>query len=175
MKKYLFIAALALFCCSAFAQGRIPLLDKVQGQRVRFHYTYSLSQNGADFRDVTDGQVCLEGNAYELEGLGLKVISDGSTRWSLDQEAKELVIDRVEKEDLFTNPALFIASYPDYLDRIRVNQSGADWLDVTLSLDDDTKARFRLADIVYGEPQGKSDFSLDEKSLPSDYVITDLR
>ena len=175
MKKYLFIAALALSCCSAFAQGRIPLLDKVQGQRVRFHYTYSLSQNGADFREVTDGQVCLEGNAYELEGLGLKVISDGSTRWSLDQEAKELVIDRVEKEDLFTNPALFIASYPDYLDRIRVNQSGADWLDVTLSLDDDTKARFRLADIVYGEPQGKSDFSLDEKSLPSDYVITDLR
>ena len=175
MKKYLFIAALALSCCSAFAQGRIPLLDKVQGQRVRFHYTYSLSQNGADFREVTDGQVCLEGNAYELEGLGLKVISDGSTRWSLDQEAKELVIDRVEKEDLFTNPALFINSYKGYMDRIRVNGSTANSLDVTLVLDEETSARFVLKNIVFEDKQGKSDFTLNVKSLPDSYVITDLR
>ena len=39
MKKVLCIAALAFFCCCAFAQERIPLLDKVQGQRVHFHYT----------------------------------------------------------------------------------------------------------------------------------------
>ncbi len=176
MKKFLAIAALvALSGFCAWAQERIPLLDKVQGQRVRFHYTYSLSQGGSSFRDVTDGQVLLEGNAYVMEGLGLKVISDGNTRWSLDSEAQELVIEHVEKEDLFTNPALFIGSYQDYRDRIRVNGSGEDSLDVTLSLDDDTQARFQLKDIVFEEPQGKSDFSLDEQSLPSGYVVTDLR
>ena len=175
MKKVLCIAALAFFCCCAFAQGRIPLLDKVQGQRVRFHYTYSLSQKGAPFRDITDGEVTLEDNAYVMEGLGLKVISNGSTRWSLDQAARELVIEHVVKEDLFTNPALFIASYQDHLDSIQVNHAGEDSLDVTLTLDQETQARFKLTGIVYGPPQGKSDFSLDEKSLPSDYVITDLR
>jgi hypothetical protein len=175
MKKVLCIAALAFFCCCAFAQGRIPLLDKVQGQRVRFHYTYSLSQKGAPFRDITDGEVTLEDNAYIMEGLGLKVISNGSTRWSLDQAAKELVIETVEKEDLFTNPALFIASYRDHLDSIKVNYANEDSLDVTLTLDQETQTRFKLTGIVYGPPEGKSDFSLDEKSLPSDYVITDLR
>lgn len=175
MKKVLSIVALAFFCCCAFAQGRIPLLDKVQGQRVRFHYTYSLSQKGAPFRDITDGEVTLEDNAYVMEGLGLKVISNGSTRWSLDQAARELVIEQVVKEDLFTNPALFIASYQDHLDSIKVNQADEDSLDVTLTLDQETQARFKLTGIVYGPPQGKSDFSLDEKSLPSDYVITDLR
>ena len=174
-KRFSIVALLAFSCFCAGAQEGIPLLDQVQGQRVRFHYTYSLSQEGAPFRDITDGQVFLEGNAYVMEGLGLKVISDGNTRWSLDEGARELVIERVEKEDLFTNPALFIASYKDYRDRIRVNRSGADFLDVTLTLDDDTQARFQLKDIVFEEPQGKSDFSLDEKSLPSDYVITDLR
>ena len=61
------------------------------------------------------------------------------------------------------------------MDRIRVNAAGTDSLDVTLTLDESTKARFQLQHIVYGVLQGKSDFSLDEKSLSDEYVITDLR
>ena len=58
---------------------------------------------------------------------------------------------------------------------MQVNASGAAFLDVTLTLDEDAQARFLLTDIVYMEPKGKSDFSLDEKSLSKDYVVTDLR
>ena len=158
----------------ARAQGNIPLLDKVEGHRVRFHYTYSLSQKGSAFTPVTDGDVTVEGNAYILQGLGMEVISDGTTRWTLDRDAREALVEKVQKEDLFTNPALFIASYKNYLDRIQVNASGSDSLDVTLTLDDETKARFVLKDIVFGARKGKSDFSVTEKSLP-DYLITDLR
>ncbi len=150
-------------------------MDKVEGHRVTFHYTYSLSRDGSAFEPVTDGQVCVEGNAYIMEGLGLKVISDGTTRWTMDADAGELLIENVVKEDLFTNPALFIGSYRNYMDRLKVNSSGADNLDITLTLDDDTRARFVLSGISFGEPQGKSDFSVDEKSLGSEYVITDLR
>ena len=156
------------------AQDGIPLLDKVAGKRVHFHYSYNLSQKGADFAPVTDGQVTVEGNAYILEGLGMKVVSDGATRWTLDPEAKEAVVEAVEKEDIFTNPALFIGSYRNYMDKLQVNAAGEDSLDVTLTLDDETRARFVLSGIVYGEEQGKSDFSVDEKSL-SGYLVTDLR
>ena len=175
MRNYWLTLLLLLPCLSAGAQENIPLLDKAANHRVVFHYTYLLSQNGAEFRSVTDGQVCVEDNAYTLEGLGLKVISSGETRWSLDESARELVIEKVEKENLFTNPAFFIASYKSYRDKIQVNYAGKDNLDVTLTLDEDTKARFILKDIVYSEPQGKSDFSLDGKSLGPDYVVTDLR
>ena len=174
-KKFLTIFALVLGCLAMNAQENIPLLDKAEGCRVMFHYTYLLSRNGSGFEPVTDGNLCVEGNAYVLEGLGLKVISNGAIRWSLDEEAKELVIEKVEKEDLFTNPALFIASYKQYRDRIHVNSSGKDSLDVTLTLDDDTRARFVLKEVVYRDPEGKSDFSLDEKSLGPEYVVTDLR
>ena len=159
----------------ARAQANIPLLDKVAGQRVQFHYTYSLSRDGQSFKEVTDGNVIVEDNAYSLEGLGIKVLSDGETRWSVDDTAREVVVERVQEGDLFTNPALFIASYRHYMDRIKVNAQGKDYLDVTLSLDEDTHARFVLRQIVFGERKEKSDFSLNLKSLPEDYVVTDLR
>ena len=174
MKRVLSILFLLTLALATRAQGNIPLLDKVEGHRVTFHYTYSLSQKGSSFTPITEGDVTVEGNAYILQGLGMEVISDGTTRWTLDRDAKEAMVEKVQKEDLFTNPALFISSYKDYMDRIKVNTSGSDSLDVTLTLDDETKARFVLKDIIFGARKGKSDFSLTEKSLP-DYLITDLR
>ena len=175
MKRLVSILLFAVISLAARGQGHIALLDRVAGQRVSFHYTYSLSQKGEDFKPVTDGDVTVEDHAYVLEGLGLKVVSDGVTRWSLDEGAKEAVAETVESEDLFTNPALFISSYRRYMDKIRVNSEGPDSLDVTLVLDEDTQARFLLQHIVFLPLQGKSDFSVDEKSLSEEYVITDLR
>ena len=174
MKRLLSILILSALALGARAQGNIPLLDKVQGHRVTFQYTYSLSQKGAPFTPVTEGKVTVEDNAYILQGLGMEVVSNGTTRWTLDREAREAMVEKVVAEDLFTNPALFIGSYKNYLDRILVNSSGTDSLDVTLTLDAETKARFVLRDIVFLPREGKSDFSLDEKSL-SGYLITDLR
>ena len=142
---------------------------------MQFHYTYSLSQGGKPMTQVTDGDVTVEDNAYLLSGLGLEMRSDGTTRWSVDREAEEVLIEKVEKEDILTNPALFISSYKGYMDRIKVNASSPNSLDVTLILDDDTAARFVLRNIVFLDKQGKSDFPLDEKSLPKSYVVTDLR
>ena len=87
MKRIVGIFLFTLLALTARAQGGIPLLDRVEGHRVSFHYTYSLSQKGSEFAAVTDGDVTVEENAYILEGLGLKVISDGVTRWSLDSDA----------------------------------------------------------------------------------------
>ena len=175
MKRFLTVFAAALLSAAAFAQGSIPILERVPGHRVQFHYTYSLSQGGKPVTQVTDGDVTVEDNAFLLSGLGLEVRSDGTTRWSVDREAEEVLIEKVEREDLFTNPALFIRSYRNYMNQIKVNSSGPDSLDVTLTLDEGTSARFVLKDIRFLDPKGKSDFTLDVKSLSGSYVITDLR
>ncbi|MBQ9194011.1 MAG: hypothetical protein IJ156_09865 [Bacteroidales bacterium] len=171
------VTSLMALCLAfaAFGQGSIPLLDRVPGHRVHFHYTYSLAKDGKPMTQVADGEVTVEDNAFLLSGLGLEVRSDGTTRWSVDRDAEEVLIEKVEKEDILTNPALFIASYKENMDKIRVNASTPNSLDVTLVLDDDTSARFVLKNILFGDKQGKSDFPLDEKSLPKSYVITDLR
>ena len=58
---------------------------------------------------------------------------------------------------------------------MKVNAQGSDSLDVTRTLDDETRARFLLQGIVYQKKKKKSDFYIDEKSLSKEYVITDLR
>ena len=175
MKRIIIGLSAILLSLSAFAQGSIPLLDRVPGHRVQFHYTYSLSQGGKPMTKVTDGDVTVEDNAYLLSGLGLEVRSDGVTRWSMDRAAEEVLVEKVEKDDLFTNPALFIGSYKSYMDKIRVNASSSNSLDVTLVLDEDTSARFVLKDVVFSDKKGKSDFTLDVKSLPDSFIVTDLR
>ena len=80
MKRIVIGLSAILLSLSAFAQGSIPLLDRVPGHRVQFHYTYSLSQGGKPMTKVTDGDVTVEDNAYLLSGLGLEVRSHGVTR-----------------------------------------------------------------------------------------------
>jgi hypothetical protein len=67
MKRLVSILLFAVISLAARGQGHIALLDRVAGQRVSFHYTYSLSQKGEDFKPVTDGDVTVEDNAYVLE------------------------------------------------------------------------------------------------------------
>ena len=173
MKRFLFSLALLATCAGALAQTHIPLLDKVPGHRVQCRYTYSVSKNGTDFSEVTGGNLEVEDNAFRLDALGLRIVSDGTTRWTLDEQAQEAVVETVQKEDITANPALLIGHYAEY--DLVVNASGKDFLDVTLVLDESTRARFFLQDIVFKDRQGKSDFSMDEKSLPKDYLLTDLR
>ena len=168
---------LMLLCSVSFAQGgRIALLDKVPSHRVTFDYTYSVSKDGAAFSEVTDGSVLIQDNCFSMTGLGLKVVSDGKTRWSVDESAGEVLIETVDKEDVFTNPALFIASYTNYGDLITVRKATSDSLDAEVILDDNMLARFVLKNVrFYDKSDDKKDFTMEGKSFDGSYVITDLR
>lgn len=178
MKRLITLIMLSMTSLALWGQGSIALLDRVSGQRVQFHYTYSLSRDGGPMQQVTDGEMLLEGNAYRLSGLGLDIRSDGTTRWSADTAAEELIIETVDQNDILTNPVLFLSSYKNYGKQLKVNASGPDSLDVTLTLDEETQARFVLKDVRFLEPRGSeglSDFVWDVSALPSTYVVTDLR
>ena len=176
MKRFLISSLLFCLSLGAFAQqGGIPLFDRVEGHRVQFHYSYSLARGRSLMREVTSGDVVVEGNAYRLDGLGLEIYSDGQTRWSLDREAAELVIENVDSSDIATNPALLMSGYRSYMSSLTVNASGADFIDLTYEVDDDTRARFVLTGVVFSEQKGSDEFTFDPSSLSSDFVITDLR
>ena len=174
MKRILCIL-LSLVPLLAFAQGRgIALLDKAAGKRVTFDYVYSLDQ-GDGMKEVTRGSVIAQDNCFIVSGLGLKNYSDGNTLWMVDESAKEVVIDAVVNDDVFSNPALLISSYRNYMDGIKVNHEGSDSLDLTITLDEETMIRFKLTSVRFADPADASEFSLDVSALPSSYVVTDLR
>lgn len=161
----------------ASAQGgvSIPQLDKAAGKRVSFTYEYSLSKDGQGFSKVTEGKVLVEDNAYSLDGLGLTIVCNGETRWTYDSSAQEVVIENAENDNILTNPALLISSYRKYGNALHVKGGSRDSLDVVYDVDEGVKARFVLTGISYSEPQGKTDFTFDVKSVPENSVITDLR
>lgn len=174
MKRICIIIALALVSVLCFAQDRISILDRAVGKRVTFNYVYSYD-NGKGMSEVTKGLVTAEGECFIVTGLGLTSYSDGSTCWMVDENEKEVVIQPLSKEDPFTNPALMVSSYRNYMDKITVKGEGADSLDIILKLDDNTKVRFVLSSVKYAEPKGTDEFRFSTSSLSSDYVVTDLR
>ena len=175
MKRIAAFVALVFCAVSLSAQGSIPLLDKVAGHRAVFDYRYLISEDGKPFKAVTSGSVTVEDNAFRVTGLNLEIVSDGTTRWSMDPEAKEVLIERVEKDNIFTNPAILITSYKDHLDMLKVKSSGSDSLDAVVTFDERVKGEFILKNVRFLPKGDKKDFTLDVKSLGSDYVVTDLR
>lgn len=175
MKRIVLFFSLLFCAVSLSAQGSIPLLDRVSGHRAVFEYRYLLSEDGKAFHEVTSGKVTVEDNAFRVTGLNLEIVSDGTTRWSMDPEAKELLIEKVEKDNIFTNPAILITSYKDHLDMIKVKSSGSDSLDAVVTFDDRVKGEFILKNVKFLPKGDKKDFTVDVKSLGSAYVVTDLR
>ena len=176
MKLFSVIAAMLLPVAGASAQVSIPLLDRVPGHRVTFDYTYSLSKDGKPLNEVTSGKMTVEDNAFNLSGLGIEIYSDGVTRWSIDREAEEVLIETVEADDIIANPAILISSYKELSSSLEVLSHGKDSLKLKVTFDDKTYAVFSISRIVFTEASGdKKDFTLDVKSLGKSYVITDLR
>ncbi len=176
MKLFSVIAAMLLPAMGASAQISIPLLDKVPGHRVVFDYTYSLSKDGKPLSEVTSGKMTVEDNAYNLSGLGIDIYSDGQTRWSVEREAEEVLIETVEADDIIANPALIISSYKELSSSLEVLSQGRDSLKLKVTFDEKTYAVFSISGIVFKDASGdKKDFTLDVKSLSKSFVITDLR
>ncbi len=170
----LFLGILLVSALSAAAQS-IPLLDKAAGHRVTFDYSYGYTSGGKTYDNVASGKMTVQGSAYLLKGDGLEVYSDGDVRWTLDRSGKEAVIESVDSEDVMTNPAAIVAGYKSFDKSLKVNGSGADYLDISLTLENGQVSRFRLTGIRYAPEGALSDFRFSRSSLGSDWVVSDLR
>lgn len=175
MRRWITLFLMTLLSCSVLAQEHIALLDKASGKRVTFAYRYSLIQKGVEGDEVTSGHVSVQGNAFRLDGLGLEILSDGATRWTMDPQAKEVLIEAVDGEDLLTNPALLVLDYRNHPGLLKLRKEGPDSLDVEVHLDENTVVHLLLSDVRFNEEGPLSDYVLEPASMGKDYVVTDLR
>ena len=171
------LSGILLFAATVLpaAAQNIPLLDKVPGHRVTFEYVYGYTSGGKVYDNVASGTMTVQGNAYILKGEGLEVYSDGALRWTLDRSAKEAILESVDAADVVSNPALIVSGYKEFGKSLKVNGSGSDSLDISLTLEDGTVSRFRLKKIRFAAEGPEADFKFSRSSLGGDWVITDLR
>lgn len=118
------------------------LLGRLDSQRARIGYSCTID-NGTPVR--LSGIILLQGNCYYAEGNGLKLYCNGPTRWTVDEEEKEVYIENSDG----------IREVLQYRD----------------SLTDFSISELRYLDWS----EDLSAFVFDTAKLSRDWIVTDLR
>lgn len=120
------------------------LYSRLQTNRITFDYSCTLSDVPIDFK----GNAVIQGECYRVEANETLIICNGTVRWSMDNETKEVYIENVEENEV------------EYL----------------LTYRNDFK-EFRFKNVHYlPSSDDLSVFNLDVLNLdPKEWVIVDLR
>ena len=116
MKKTVLItiAAALLFGLPAGAKSKTleSFISKVSSSLVSFDYSFSMQSVKSKTKMTGSGSVKVLGNAFRMEGDGIEVWCDGSTRWTVDRLSEEALVESVDDsyDSYATNPALMITA-----------------------------------------------------------------
>ncbi len=143
MKKWILIL-IALLPLTAAAQQYT--LDAVAAHlatdRISLHYACTLAQPTPV---QLSGELLIQGDCYRAKGNGMEIYCDGTTRWTVDPESKEVYIETAGGVEE-------LVPWQDDLEDLSLTEVRY------LPLSDDL-----------------SPFSFDTAALDADWVVTDLR
>ena len=130
MKKTTIIlaaAALALFSIPSGAKSKTlgSFIDKVSSSLVTFDYSFTMQTTKSKTKMTGSGNVKVQGNAFFMEGNGMEVWCDGSTRWTIDRFAEEALVESVSEsyDSYATNPTLMITAVDDAFNEVSFGTS----------------------------------------------------
>ena len=148
MKKWILIL-IALLPLTAAAQKHT--LDAVAAHlrtdRISLHYDCTFTQ---DTPLKLSGTLTVQGDCYRASGNGMEIYCDGTTRWTVDPESKEV-----------------------YIEAAGGIEELVPWQD---NLEDLSLTELKLSEVKY-QPLSEdlSVFVFDVSALDSSWVVTDLR
>lgn len=167
MKKTLLVLTFTLVVLTLAAQDRAELLrQRLESGRVSFDY--SLTVEGK-VPVKQSGSVVIDGDCYCIKGNGVEIRCDGTTLWTVDNEAREVYIEN------FGGVREFLADPAAYLDKVSDLKVGATTASGVYS-DASGSVKFNLSSIRSSESGSDGAiFSFDTSALGADWVVTDLR
>jgi len=109
MKKILFTLASLLSCIALGAQSLDGIRSSIASNEFTLDYTYVVNR---DFSLKGSGTLTLNSaiGGYRLSGDGLRVWCNGSTKWTVDDSAREVVIESEDRGDYASSPARILFS-----------------------------------------------------------------
>lgn len=198
------IVAISLFLCllssSAWADGVLnAFVSKASKSYLVFDYKYEL-KGSFSMAGSGRGEIC--GGAYHLSGNDIEIWCDGSTRWTVDTYAKEVIVESVSvSEEITANPAIFMTDVSKFFDTISsggVRYNNADCHKVVLrpktnstiaelslffvssvlkyaqlKLTDGNLNEFEISNLKFSDTL--KTFTFNVKTLDDSWVVTDFR
>ena len=140
----------------------------VDSNRVSFKYTLSAK----DMPQIsTTGTVILDGPCYHLSTKGAEIWCDGTTKWTVDTEAKEVYIESSEgTREFMVDPTAHL----DRVDGLKVSEKQVSG--VYNEVTQGAAVAFKLTSIKSSPLTGGTrEFFFDVSTLGDEWVITDLR
>ena len=83
----------------------------VRTSSVSFDYTFSVTDRGTEIKG--SGSARMQGDAYKVSANGLDVYCSGTVRWTVDRQAREVVIEACDpaQPDYTVNPVLLLGYF----------------------------------------------------------------
>ena len=164
MKRLALIAASLLLCNLAWGQKGIDdVIALLQGgQTISCSYSYTLR---GDVPAKGSGTAVICGTAYHISEGGLDTWCDGSSVWTVDAEAKEVVISE-GGNSILANPA----AHRSIVKNLRFDGSS---LSCTVE-SQGSELDFKASGITVSPASGES-FAFPTAGLDKAWIITDLR
>jgi len=169
MKRLLtFLLAFAAALPLAAQSDAAGLKALVDSNRVSFKYTLSAKDRP---QIATTGTVVLDGLCYHMSTKGADIWCDGTTKWTVDSEAKEVYIESS------TGTREFMVDPTAHLDRVEgLKVSDKQVTGVYKEPSQGAEVAFKLTSIKSSPlTGGTAEFFFDVSALGDDWVITDLR
>lgn len=117
MKKYfLLIISLLALSINLKAQSAEDVfqsvVDKLKSyDNIEIAFDYNMINTEAGIYETMEGIGYIQGEAYKLKIMGQDIICDGSTMWTYNADAEEVMISEVDKSDGGGSPLAIINSY----------------------------------------------------------------
>ena len=148
MKRSTLIGILLLL--TPVLQAQVPV-DTIRAalatSRISFHFSFMMETDLAPIK--CEGDALAQGNCYRVNALGLEYYCDGTTRWTVDRESKEVYVESTTGvEEFLVNPEKYLGAMRN------LDYSG-------------------LQQLPYSEDTAA--FSFDTSALDASWVVTDLR
>ena len=164
MKRLALIAVSLLLCTLAWGQKGIDdVIALLQsGQTVSCSYSYTLR---GDVPTKGSGTAVICGTAYHISEGSLDTWCDGSSLWTVDAEAKEVVISEAGNS-ILANPA----AYRSIVKNLRFDGSS-----LTCTVDAGGSDLDFKASSISVSPASEESFAFPTAGLDKAWIITDLR
>lgn len=101
------------------------IIDKLKSyDNIEITFDYNMINTEAGIYETMDGIGYLQGDSYKLKIMGQDIICDGTTIWTYNADAEEVMISEVDKSDGSGSPLAILDSYYDNITAKIVEESG---------------------------------------------------
>ena len=119
MKKHiLLIFSIIALTLNAMAQDaetvfKSAVVKLKSYDNIEITFDYNMINTEAGIYETMDGYGIIQGDAFKLKIMGQDIICDGTTTWTYNADAEEVMISNVDKSDGGGSPLSIIESYND--------------------------------------------------------------